>query len=87
MYFHSNQYGNGHSESRQWRAPIQSTLITSGPPSKNMTNMTEPNQLLVRSKNEDNKASQSTPNHLTEKKLNIPWSCSWDNNGYHSNIR
>jgi len=37
-------------------------------PFKNMTSMTEPNQLLVRSKNEDNTSSQSTPNHLTEKK-------------------
>jgi len=38
------------------------------PPPKNMTNMTKPNQALVMSKNEDNTASQSTPNHLTEKK-------------------
>jgi len=38
------------------------------PPPKNMTNLTKPNQFLVRSKNEDNTASQDLPDHLTGKK-------------------
>jgi len=45
----------------------------SGPPppplSENLTNLTKPNQALVRSKNEDNPASQDPPNHLTEKNI------------------
>ena len=38
------------------------------PPPKNMTNMTKPDQALVMPENEDNPASQNSPDHLTEKK-------------------
>ena len=50
----------------------ETSTTTSRSSTKNMTNLTKPNQLLIRSKNEDNTASQSTPNHLTEKKKAEP---------------
>jgi len=41
---------------------------TSGPPPKNMTNMTRHDQASVMPEHEDNPASQDPPDHLTKKK-------------------
>ena len=46
---------------------VRSSRASKSPP-QNMTNLTKPNQALVRSKNEDNTAPLDTPNHLTGEK-------------------